>query len=200
MESKTNLNIGIVLLAAGQASRMGMPKQLLVHERVPLIRHLVTLLLGMELPVCVVLGARAKLVRPVIADLPIQIVINEDWKSGMAGSLKHGLEVFREKDGVLFCVVDQPYLSKEVLKLFIDRFQSAAEPTSLILTARYESGRLGVPALFGRQWYKQLSNLAPEFGARQLIRSEKDSVEIIDFPAGDFDLDRPEDWDKYRAK
>lgn len=193
-------NTGIVLLAAGEARRMGMPKQLLIHEKEPLIRHMAKLVLKLNRPVTVVLGARAEIIKTVISDLPLKIVINSAWQEGMGTSLVAGLNSFSRMEAVLFCVVDQPYLSESLLRLFLETFDKLADDSVEILSARYNNGQLGVPALFGHQWFEELKKVGPEEGARKIIRKEKDNLTAIDFPEGIFDLDRPEDWERFRKK
>lgn len=200
MNTVAKKKLGIVLLAAGEASRMGMPKQLLVHQKEPLIRHMAQLLLKFNQPVAVVLGARAALIQAVIADLPIQVIINKDWQLGMGTSVLAGLELFRAMDGILFCVVDQPYLNEKTLRNFMEAFAQLTENDHGILAARYENGRLGVPALFSKVWFEALEKVTPEEGARKIIRKEQDKLLAIDFPEGLFDLDRPEDWEEFRKK
>ncbi|WP_020537647.1 nucleotidyltransferase family protein [Lewinella cohaerens] len=191
---------GIILLAAGEAKRMGMPKQLLVHEKEPLIRHIAKLLLRLKRPVTVVLGARAEVIKAVISDLPLKIVVNPAWQKGMGTSLVAGLNSFSSMDGVLFCVVDQPYLSEALLHLFLETFDKLEVDSVGILAARYDNGQLGVPALFSCQWFEELKKVAPGEGARKIIKQEKGNLVAIDFPEGIFDLDRPEDWERFREK
>ena len=72
-----------------------MPKQLLVYDQEPLVLHILDKLLPLRLPITIVLGARAELIRPVIADLPIHIVVNREWATGMGGSMQAGLRTHR---------------------------------------------------------------------------------------------------------
>jgi CTP:molybdopterin cytidylyltransferase MocA len=158
------------------------------------------LLLKFNQPVVVVLGARAALIQPVIADLPLQVVVNKDWQLGMGTSVVASLDVFKDMDGILFCVVDQPYLEENLLRTFLATFDQLTEYDHGILAARYKNGRLGVPALFSKVWFGALEKVTPEEGARKIIRREQDNLVAIDFPEGLFDLDRPEDWEKFRKK
>lgn len=200
MNTVIEKKLGVVLLAAGEASRMGMPKQLLVHQKEPLIRHMAKLLLKLHQPVAVVLGARAGLIQPVIEDLPLQVLINENWKLGMGTSVSMGVEVFRAMDGILFCVVDQPYLDEKLLRNFMEAFDELKEGDHGMLASRYKNGQLGVPALFGKVWFDELGSVSPEEGARKIIKREQNQLIAIDFPEGLFDLDRPADWDEFRNK
>ncbi|MBI2321432.1 MAG: NTP transferase domain-containing protein, partial [Chloroflexi bacterium] len=76
--------IGLVVLAAGLSSRMGLPKLLLPVQGHSLLRFTVGRLL--ESPVqatAVVLGAHADLLRDELADLPVTVVVNERYAEGL---------------------------------------------------------------------------------------------------------------------
>jgi molybdenum cofactor cytidylyltransferase len=197
----TGQQIGIILLAAGSASRMGMPKQLLVYEQQPLIRHLIGKLLDLQSPICVVLGARAAMIRPVIEDFPVQIVVSEHWERGMGASLKSGLLAIEQAHptlaGVLVCVADQPFLSTGLLQQFLTQFRTNPHPTA-IFAARYASQTIGVPVLFSRYHFPLLEQMEDAAGAKKILSEQQSHVIPLDFPQGDFDLDHPEDWDSFR--
>ena len=198
MKKSDKKDIGIVLLAAGAGSRMGMPKQLLVYEKEPLILHVLSHLKKLGLPITVVLGARAKMIRPVLKGQNIQIVENPDWEAGMGGSMQAGIRTHDDKSGVLLCVVDQPFLNAGILNNLLDQFYQASSPADALVAAQYKNGMLGVPAIFGSAWFDQLLSLPSQVGARKLIRSNEAQVLKVNFSAGDFDLDRPEDWENFR--
>ena len=197
-ETKTNPSVGIILLAAGSASRMGMPKQLLVYQQEPLILHVLDKLLALNLPVTVVLGARAALIRPVLNDYPVQIVENPDWDKGMGGSMQAGLQSHLDKEAVLLCVVDQPFLNAEILQALLGILNTTPHPREVLGCAQYADGTLGVPALLGEKWFDTMLKLPPQAGARKILRSNQEQLATILFPQGDFDLDKPEDWEKFR--
>lgn len=201
MIPKEEIKIGIILLAAGEASRMGMPKQLLVYRRKPLIRHMLQEIQALALPTVVVLGARALLIGPVIADLPVKVVVNENWQRGMGSSLKLGLQYLQAKEsqlkGVLCCVVDQPFLTQALLRQFVEKFNTLEKADEKIIAAAYASGVMGVPALLGTQLFPAVYALSDAVGARRLIQ-QADQLISIPFPQGDFDLDRQEEWDQFR--
>ncbi|PSR13938.1 MAG: hypothetical protein DA408_04120 [Bacteroidetes bacterium] len=192
---------GIILLAAGSASRMGMPKQLLVYRQQPMIRHLLEKLQTLNLPICVVLGARAAMIRPVIADFAIQVVECKDWERGMGASLKSGLRAIWQAHptlaGVLVCVADQPFLSAGLLQQFLTQFQTNEQPAA-IFAARYASQVIGVPVLFSRYHFPLLERMEDAAGAKKILSDQQNNIIPLDFPQGDFDVDRPEDWDFFR--
>lgn len=186
-----------LLLAAGEARRMGMPKQLLVHQDQPLIRRVCKMLLHTDRPVLVVLGARSSMIKPIIDDLPVDILSHGDWTLGMGSSLKAGLahaqDICPQLQKILITVVDQIKLEHKVLK----QFWTQAERNEL-LAARYANGKVGVPALFARKHFPQLMKLDNHQGARVFLAQQLQSVFLIDFSEGDKDVDTPSDWEKLR--
>jgi molybdenum cofactor cytidylyltransferase len=65
-------SVGLIILAAGESSRMGKPKQLLPYQGQSLIQYMVQNgLRSLCFPVVVVLGANAPLIKQEINDLPV---------------------------------------------------------------------------------------------------------------------------------
>jgi molybdenum cofactor cytidylyltransferase len=139
----------------------------------------------------VVLGSSAYDCVPVIKDCEVDIVVNPFWESGLAGSIRIGIERAEEQDAdsVLLLLADQPWLNSEVIRRFLDRMNGQKD---VIISARY-AGILGAPMMFGSDWFPQLKNLEGDQGARNLVSKEGDRVEVIDWSEGAIDLDTPED-------
>ncbi|MEQ1588226.1 MAG: nucleotidyltransferase family protein, partial [Cyclobacteriaceae bacterium] len=116
MINENTTGISILVLAAGSSSRLGQSKQLFLVEGKTLLEKsaLAALNSGAE-HVVVVLGAQAALHKKVIENLPIGIVINDDWQKGMGNSLKVGLghliTNYPETEAVIIMVCDQPFLT-----------------------------------------------------------------------------------------
>ena len=105
-----------VLLAAGAGSRLGRgPKALLPHHGRPLVEHVASVLVagGCD-EVVVVLGAEAARVAAAADLTTARVVVNPDWATGMASSLRAGVATALEPhDGeaparVVVAHVDQP--------------------------------------------------------------------------------------------
>ena len=99
-----------ILLAAGEASRMGKAKQLLHYQGQTLIHRAVMSLLHAPCDrIVVVLGAHADSIRPGLTHLPVKIIHNPDWQEGMSSSIKKGMSLVPENaDAVMISLVDQP--------------------------------------------------------------------------------------------
>src|SRR4051812_32915405 len=78
-------NVGVIILAAGASTRMGRPKQLLLHRGQTLLRRAVETVLASDCrPVVVVIGAHADLVKRELEHLPVLVAENREWEKGMS--------------------------------------------------------------------------------------------------------------------
>ena len=185
--------IGGLLLAAGGSTRFGSPKQLAIYQGKTLIRRAAETLIssGCNLNV-VVLGAEIQGSTKVLDGLPINICINEDWRSGMSSSIKAGLEnlltIEPNLEAVLITLCDQPHVTADSFKLLISEFQTKA---AAIAAAEYTE-TTGVPAVFSRKLFDDLLTLEGDKGARNLIRSRNDLVTVA-IDAAAIDVDKPID-------
>lgn len=186
--------VAAVILAAGASGRLGQPKQLLQMEGESLLRRTarVALASGCE-PVFAVLGFEAPRMALELAGLPIQAVVNEDWASGMASSLRQGvLEALATRpkvDALLLLVCDQPHLSVAHLGSLLAAHRQAGQP----ITASEYDGKAGVPAVLARSICPELLLLEGDAGAREVIRRDPARMKTVAWPPGLIDVDLPED-------
>lgn len=188
------LRIGGILLAAGGSARLGTPKQHLLLDGVSLIRRAgLVLTASVCSPLIAVLGAEAERSRAEIDDLPLQVIDNPDWQTGMSSSIKTGLhELLRiEPDlaAVVITLCDQPLVTSDHINALASHFR---ESGPAIVAAAY-GDTFGVPALFSREMFPRLLELSGDKGARMLIRSHPDRVESVPIPEAAFDVDTPAD-------
>lgn len=188
---------GIILLAAGQSSRMGNPKQLLEYKGRTLLLHSVDSAIATGLtPVIVVLGANRQLVeKELVSKEGLMIIFNSDWEEGMASSIRCGikeaLEMEPELDGIIIMVCDQPFVGPKLLKKLLDTQRETGLP---VVGSHYNSSP-GVPALFHKSFFEALLGLRGDTGARKLLKECKNAVAMVDFPEGNIDIDTKEDYD-----
>ena len=185
-----------VILAAGSSSRLGAPKQLLRYGGETLLHRAVRLALEAGLdPVHVVLGSNAAAVGDALADLRTRVttVVNDDWQTGMGSSLARGIASLPAATGpepgaALVLVTDQPRLSDAILASITTAFRTGG---ATLVASRYASGALGVPALFARRYFPELTRLTGDRGARALFTRHRDDLATVAFPHGDLDIDTP---------
>jgi len=186
----------IILLAAGASTRLGRPKQLVLWNGEPLLRHSAIVALSARLgPVIVVLGAVERECRESLAGLSLEIVVNTSWAEGMGSSIAAGMIAVQNRvsplESVIIMLCDQPYVGSSTLRSLCDE---QVRTQSAVVASRYceSDGKLGVPALFTSQRFAALARLSGPLGAKQVIASES-SPAFIDCPEAISDIDTPDD-------
>ncbi len=157
-----------LVLAAGGGRRYGMPKALVEYEGSLLVERAVRTARAVCDPVLVVLGAQAVDVWRT-ADLDgATVLANRDWETGMASSLRTGLDGLRgwpgRVDAVLVTLVDMPGMTPEALRALA----AHAAPDALAI-ATYDGVR-GHPVLLGREHWAGVAETATgDEGARRYL-------------------------------
>lgn len=173
--------VPIILLAAGASSRMGQPKQLLPWGEQTLIEHQIHTLLKTGNPVNVVLGSNSNLIIPVIEKFPVNIFINTDWESGMGSSISLGInriiQKFPDANGVLITLLDQPLITTSYIDKMLGTFQPGSQQ---IIVSHSTSGWTGVPVLFDKCYFNELSELKNEDGAKKIANRHEENVILLD--------------------
>jgi molybdenum cofactor cytidylyltransferase len=194
------MKLGAVVLAAGASYRMGGAKQFLEVEGRPLlVRTLDAVARSGAHPIAVVLGANAGAIRTLIDESSVMVVINPDWASGMASSIRSGISALIAEapalEAVLVTPCDQPALTADVIRQLVELNRR----TGLIAAARY-NGRVGAPAVFGSRHLGAIMALKGDEGARRLLNSGPLEVATADLPELGFDIDTPADYAAWKAK
>ncbi len=182
--------VAAVVLAAGGGRRYGMPKALVEYEGSLLVERAVRTARTVCDPVLVVLGAQAVDVWRQ-ADLGgAAVLANKDWETGMASSLRTGLDGLSgwpgRIDAALILLVDMPGMTSAALQ------RMAAEASSTAHAVAGYDGVRGHPVLLGREhWAGVAATATGDEGARRYLAAhdvlEVDCTGLAD-PA---DLDVP---------
>jgi len=187
-----------VVLAAGESIRFGSTKQLLDFEGESLVGRAVHL----AEQVC---GDRSVLVvgsdwKKVLAACEPQrgfFVRNDDYESGMAGSIACGVRsIASVTDAVLLMMADQPLITTEHLNSLIQEWRKSTDD---IIVSEY-AGVQGPPVIFPAQCFDKLMKLEGDQGARALLSDPANSVKGLAFDAASIDIDVPEDLENLLSR
>jgi molybdenum cofactor cytidylyltransferase len=171
-----------VVLAAGDSTRLGEPKQLVMLGGETLLERAVRVAREAGfVPVVVVLGAVVEQIRQRCELRGAAVVENDAWKEGMASSIRAGLSAVPAAiEGVVLMTCDQPAVTVEHLR--------ALTASGGVAASAY-AGRRGVPAYFPAASFPALVELRGDAGARELLRSAV-TVELV---GGELDVDTASD-------
>ena len=188
------MKVGAVILAAGSSSRLGSPKQTLQFEGNSLLRRAVLAALETTCrPVVVVTGANAELCRRELDQLDVREAFNPNWETGMASSIRAGLEelVSTEPDvaAAVLLLCDQPHVNSVVISNLVAAHRTTGRP---VIASAY-GGSFGVPALFSRTLFAELTDLKGTSGAKEIIKRHAADAHLLPFPQGEVDIDTPQD-------
>lgn len=191
-------NEAIVLLAAGNSSRMGQPKQTMDIGGQTMLGHAVNCAINSQIPnVVVVLGAHLSETENLVRGLPVISVVNADWERGIGKSVKCGVCKAIERnpllEGIMLMVCDQPKISVRHINE-MGRLHIIKGPLAVVSEYR---GITGLPALFDRSVFSHLLQVDDHWGINELLQKIKSEVISFPFPGGEIDLDTLEDYQNF---
>lgn len=194
-------NIGVVILAAGSSSRLGRPKQLVKFQNETLLQHVINSITPFQFNSSVlVLGANADQIKDASNLDNVHVVHNENWPEGIASSIRLGvsesIKLNQSLESILFLLSDQPFVAKELIEELINMHINRNQ---CITACRYKEN-VGVPAIFGKSFFRQLLELRGDVGAKNIIARNSEHVDSIVFKRGSFDVDTEEDVHKLLDK
>ncbi len=189
--------ISAIVLAAGESRRMGKPKPLLRFNDKTFLEQIISRLKVCDVDrITVVLGAGAEMIKNSIDLSGTNIVINKDYQKGQLSSLIAAIEETpQETDAILVCLVDNPFINKEVINKIIAKFRQTNNP----IIVPVFNGKRGHPTLFSRTLFSELVNAPKEQGARYVLHSNAEKVLELETSESTIlsGIDTPED---YRAQ
>jgi molybdenum cofactor cytidylyltransferase len=179
---------------------MGRPKQLLPIGNRPLLRHVVEASIAFgAVPTVVVLGSHAEEIKPILAGLPVYVVVNGGWDEGVGSSIRAGMEAVLklapEIAGVVIALGDQPDFSATQLHRLVARHRE----TGRSIVASRCGTTLMPPVFFAAVHFPVLAALRGDAGAKDLLQTKADEVAAVTME-NPGDLDTPADYQDYLTR
>jgi molybdenum cofactor cytidylyltransferase len=187
-----------IILAAGAATRMGRPKQLLDWGGQPLVAVAAEQALAAGLaPLLVVVGAAADDVTTALGGLPVQSVPCAEYASGQSASLRAGIAALgAEVAAVVVLLADQPFVTAAIVEALVTEWRASG---AAIVAPVYRGVR-GNPVLFDRAVWGELLAVTGDKGAREVIAADAGRVRTVAFdddrPLAD--IDTPAEYERLR--
>lgn len=187
-----------VVLAAGESRRMGRPKALLPVEGTTFIERIVATLARTKVDaILVVLGHDAAEMAGRIAHLPVEIVVNPDYRLGQLSSLQAAIRALggRDVEGILVHLVDHPFIDRALVDHMIDEFHRSGK----LIVVPLCGDRRGHPVMFSQQLFGEFLAAPVEQGAKPVVHAHRqDSLEIRTDESGVLiDIDTPQEYRKH---
>jgi len=166
--------ISAILLAAGQSKRMGDENKLVKNfQGIPLIKHSVRNILASFIgELIIVLGHQKEIIEKLIdKNEKIKFVFNQDFESGIATSIKTGLNHLSEETEAFFiCLGDMPMVNKDIFNLLIK-----SKNNREIIVPTYKN-KQGNPILFSKSMKKKIMTIEGNVGAKKILELNKDKI------------------------
>ncbi len=182
---QTSLRLAVLLLAAGEGSRLGShPKALLKKDGQSLLNHFCTALAPFNpVELVIVTGFHADLIESEIhaiqksSALPISIVRNLFSKEGQAKSVRLGLESLQsEFDVLMVALSDQPRIGAPEIEALLHEYSQKEGGQEVILPL--VEGQRGNPILFSNAAVKDVL-ATPRMVCRQYMDKYPEIVRIM---------------------
>ncbi|MFL2690814.1 MAG: NTP transferase domain-containing protein [Candidatus Actinomarina sp.] len=167
-----------VILAAGDSSRMGFPKQLAEVKEKPLLQLIIDKVNNKFEYSSVVLGSENEVISEKIDFKNSNILINESWTEGITSSIRTSLFFYqgqKEIENIIFFLADQPEVESEVIDSLINNDHDGTK----ILIPQYRY-KLGFPILVPRLFWPKLELITQDDNLDE-EKSVFQDFDLIDF-------------------
>ena len=191
--------IAAIVLAAGEAKRLGRQKHLLDLKGKPVLQWTLEAALGSKLDqvVCIVRDLKEIQQEIPLKHEKLRWAVNERAAEGQSTSIIAGLKTISpHSEAALFLVGDQPLVKLELINGLIELFQQS----SALTVAPTFQGQTRNPVLFHRDLFPELLKLMGDRGGKGLIEKYKDKAAFLKWndEAPFLDVDRWEDYEKLK--
>lgn len=181
------MNMGCILLAAGAGERFGGNKLIAKIQNVPMIEYILGNLPLNLFSECVIVAGNRHLLR-LAADHGISGIINNNPGEGIHLSIKMGIAQLADVDACMFCVSDQPLLSRQTISAMVHAYR----PNTILSLS--SNGKRGNPVIFPSFLLDELASLKKgEYGTKVICDHEHllalfdidDNTQLIDIDTKD---------------
>jgi molybdenum cofactor cytidylyltransferase len=177
-------DIAAIILAAGKSSRFrgddpdAKSKAIALLDGTPMVRHVAQAAMDAGLkPLVLVTGFNADEVSAAARALPgLQLVHNAGYETGLASSLRAGIAALpADVEGAIVLLADMPRVLVETITRLVETFHASPGAAAVVPV---HAGQWGNPILLGSNLFADVALLQGDSGARKLLASRADVVEM----------------------
>ncbi|MFW2371578.1 MAG: nucleotidyltransferase family protein [Gammaproteobacteria bacterium] len=170
----SNLPVGI-LLAAGESRRFGSNKLLHpISDDRPMLLVIAKKLVNALANSIAVINQDLMPYTRQLEQLGMRVVINQQAHRGMGSSIACGVRASQDAAGWLIALADMPYVNSETMSQLSNRLSDG----SAMVAPLFEQQR-GHPVGFNQCFKQELMALNDDVGARHIIASHQNRLELI---------------------
>lgn len=189
----TNVKVKALVLAAGSSKRFGSRKLIAKLPGGETVLRRTLNRIKLALPNVTVISSIELYSSISLSDSHSEIEIFADSHKGMGASLSHGIKLSHKSNACLVCLADMPFIQTSTYR------EIASKLTKNNIVVPVYKGKQGNPVGFGERFFRELASLSGDKGGRTLIEKYSNATSYIDVddPTILYDIDTPEDLEKY---
>ena len=142
------------------------------------------------------MGSEYELIKSQISIEGITILKHRNWKNGLGSSIAFGIDhiqnAWSEIEAVLVMLADQPLIDTNYLNSMTETYRLNE---TKIVASLYPNNNMGVPAIFNRSYFNELTQLHTDKGAKEILSKYSDKLLSLDASSMVVDLDTMEDYE-----
>jgi molybdenum cofactor cytidylyltransferase len=191
--------ISAIVLAAGQAMRMGQQKMLMPWGQTSVIGQVVSTLLKAGInDIYLVTGRSQAEVKAALKKYKIEYLFNKNFANGeMLISVQVGLRgIGNESEAALIVLGDQPQIESQTVNAIVNRYLSTHQK---IIVPSYEMHR-GHPWLVEKSYWHEILDLMPPLTLHDFLNMHHKVIDYIVVKSASViqDLDTQGDYSRYK--
>ncbi len=190
-----------VILAAGDSSRMGFPKQLAEYKGKTILETVINTVSTNFSETLVVLGHENDTITEKIDFKESTILINENWEEGIISSIRTALFYLRDNkdiDSAMIFMADQPGVNNKIIEKLVNTKNKEDE----VVISKYRY-KLNYPILIPKYFWSKLELITHDnlLGEEDSLYKNFDLIDFFDsseykFKLANFNFLEPTDYDE----
>ncbi|NUO03703.1 MAG: nucleotidyltransferase family protein, partial [Saprospiraceae bacterium] len=131
----------------------------------------------------VVVGHEAERVQPFLANLPVNIIFNPEYATGMTTSIQAGIRAASsDTDGFMICLSDMPLIETTTYCTLIGAFDEKKKTDKAVIVQPVFEDTPGNPVIFSA-WYKnEILALTFTEGCKPIVQKNSKHLHRIALP------------------